>query len=98
MFGFFQTNNPNSHLRRAMELLREANLARIEHQAAAEHHGALAQMYAERAARLEREIYDSMPMPLGEAATAAARREPEEKAILYALDAGRRLDAQANKG
>ncbi len=38
MFSIFQ-HNRNGHLRRIMTLLEEANLARIEHQAAAEHHG-----------------------------------------------------------
>ena len=94
MFNFFQST-PNSHLRRAMELLREANLARIEHQAAAEHHGALAKMYAERAARLEREVYEAMPLVEGMSG-AARGKELEERPVLYALDAAnRRLDAQA---
>ncbi|MDA7417386.1 hypothetical protein PGB34_13535 [Xenophilus arseniciresistens] len=55
--------NPNAYLKRAEVMLTEANMARMEHQAAAEHHGALAQMYAERVARLERELYGSRPMP-----------------------------------
>ena len=59
----FLTRGPNEHLKRAEVLLREAHLARIEHQAAAEHHAALADMYAERAARLEREVYGSRPIP-----------------------------------
>lgn len=88
MFSFFQPNR-NGHLRRVMALLEEAHLARIEHQAAAEHHGALARMYSERAKRLERELYGSAQMPIGDA------KGHDEKAVLYALDANRRLEAQA---
>jgi len=93
MFGFFQPSR-NSHLRRVMTLLEEANLARIEHQAAAEHHGALGRMYAERAKRLERELYGSTHLPQPEGHVAAGKA-PDEKAVLYALDANnRRLEAQ----
>ncbi|WP_009522261.1 hypothetical protein [Imbroritus primus] len=46
----------DAHVRKAREYLMEANLARVEHQAAAEHHAALARMYAERVARLEQEV------------------------------------------
>lgn len=45
-----------AHVRKSMEYLEEANLAWVEHQAAAEHHAALAKMYAERIARIEAEI------------------------------------------
>ncbi len=62
MFGILRRRS-NEHLKRAEVLLQEASLARVEHQAAAEHHGALAQMYSERVARLEREIYGSRPLP-----------------------------------
>ena len=44
------------HIRKSLEYLEEANLAWVEHQAAAEHHAALATMYAERIARIELEI------------------------------------------
>ncbi|VTU40006.1 hypothetical protein H4CHR_04907 [Variovorax sp. PBS-H4] len=90
MFSFFQPNR-NGHLRRVMALLEEAHLARIEHQAAAEHHGALARMYSERAKRLERELYGSAQLPIGD----ASGKGQDEKAVLYALDANRRLEAQA---
>jgi hypothetical protein len=83
MFNLFA--NRNGHTRRAMELLKEAQLARIEHQAAAEHHDALARMYTERVARLEREICESMSIPL----EAGARIGLEERPMLYALDANR---------
>ena len=93
MFSFFQPNR-NGHLRRVMTLLEEAHLARIEHQAAAEHHGALARMYAERAKRLEREVYGSSHVPLGEN-SAPSHKTSDDKPVVYALDANRRLEAQA---
>lgn len=46
----------DAHLRKSREYLEEANLGRVEHQAAAEHHSALARMYADRIARIEAEI------------------------------------------
>ncbi|RZL88886.1 MAG: hypothetical protein EOP82_21500 [Variovorax sp.] len=92
MFGLFQ-HNRNGHLRRVMNLLEEAHLARIEHQAAAEHHGALARMYAERAKRLEREVYGSAHLPLGEGG--APGKGADEKHVVYALDANRRMEPQA---
>ncbi|MEO8012580.1 hypothetical protein [Polaromonas sp.] len=48
-----------AHIRRSFEYLEEANLAWVEHQAAAEHHAALAKMYSERIARIESEIKNS---------------------------------------
>jgi hypothetical protein len=91
MFSFFQPNR-NGHLRRVMTLLEEAHLARIEHQAAAEHHGALARMYAERAKRLEREVYGAPNVSLGEGG--APQKMTDEKPVVYALGANRR-DGQA---
>lgn len=92
MFSIFQPSR-NGHLRRVMTLLEEAHMARIEHQAAAEHHGALARMYAERAKRLERELYGSSALPSGEGAT--PHKSADDKQVVYALDANRRLDGQA---
>lgn len=46
----------DAHIRKSIEYLEEANLAWVEHKAAAEHHAALAKMYAERIARIEAEI------------------------------------------
>ena len=48
-----------AHIRRSLEYLEEANLAWVEHQAAAEHHAALAKMYSERIIRIEEEIKNS---------------------------------------
>ena len=52
MFEFFSLS-AKAYLRRAETMLREARFAQLEHEAAAEHHYALACMYAERVARLE---------------------------------------------
>lgn len=57
-FHFFEPRT-EAHVRRSLEYLREANLAWVEHQAAAEHHAALAKMYSERIARIEAEIKNS---------------------------------------
>jgi len=84
MFSFFSRN---SHLRRAMGLLEEAQMARLEHQAAAEHHAALARMYTDRAKRLEREIYGSAASHEGP--VTAPGKLHHEKPALYALDATR---------
>lgn len=56
LFGFREA----LHLRKSRDFLREAQLARLEHEMAAEHHGALARMYRERVVRLERELADAM--------------------------------------
>lgn len=91
MFSIFQPSR-NGHLRRVMTLLEEAHMARIEHQAAAEHHGALARMYAERAKRLERELYGASALPGAEGG--AGHKSTDDK-VVYALDAAnRRLDGQ----
>ncbi|MDM0111006.1 hypothetical protein QTI66_02545 [Variovorax sp. J22R133] len=90
MFNFLQFNR-NSHLRRAMALLEEAHMARLEHQAAAEHHAALARMYSDRAKRLEREIYGTAHQSLQEGA-AATPKVGHDKPAIYALDAARQPD------
>jgi len=66
MFSLFR--RPDVHLKRVTELLRDAQINRVEHQAAAEHHSALALMYAQRAERLEAELRGSLPELLGAAA------------------------------
>ncbi len=57
-FDLFQTS-VDAHTRKAREYLQQANLARLEHQVAAEHHSALASMYAQRVAWLEQELSSS---------------------------------------
>ena len=44
------------HIRRARGYLEEARMAMLEHSIAAEHYQAMTSMYAQRVARLEREI------------------------------------------
>ena len=52
MFDFFHQSS-KAYTKRAQLLLIEARFAQLEHEAAAEHHYALAQMYAARVQRLE---------------------------------------------
>lgn len=52
MFDFFNQSS-KAYAKRAEALLIEARFAQLEHEAAAEHHHALAQMYADRIRRLE---------------------------------------------
>ena len=54
---------PEAHIRKSLEYLEEANLAWVEHQAAAEHHGALAKMYSERITRIEAELRNAHQPP-----------------------------------
>lgn len=58
-FDIFHSR-PDAHIRKAQEYLQQAHVARIEHQTAAEHHAALAAMYAQRVTWLEREVADSI--------------------------------------
>ncbi len=58
-FDLFHTR-VDAHVRKAQQYLQEANVARLEHHVAAEHHSALASMYAERVAWLERELSESV--------------------------------------
>lgn len=61
-FHFFE--RVDTHIRKSLEYLEEAQLAWVEHKAAAEHHSALARMYAERIARIKAEISSGQPVPL----------------------------------
>jgi hypothetical protein len=54
-FDFFRTR-ADAHILKAREYLQEANMARLEHQTAADHHAALAAMYSQRAIWLEQEL------------------------------------------
>ena len=65
-FDLFHTR-VDAHVRKAQEYLQAANVARLEHHVAAEHHSALASMYAQRVAWLEQELSESVirfDMPL----------------------------------
>lgn len=84
MFDFFEYGS-KAYAKRSETMLREALFARLEHEAAAEHHQALARMYAERIARLQREALSNpwsmstasaapAPTPAGEERRVADRR------------------------
>jgi len=74
----------DAHIRRSREFLNEANLARVEHQAAAEHHTALARMYAERIARLEVEINTALqPAPLTTRPNGDEGERPMGDSVVY---------------
>ena len=81
-FDLFHTR-VDAHIRKAQEYLQAANLARIEHQIAADHHLALASMYAQRVIWLEQELSESVarfgPSFRGVVSVAAdgAKRGPE---------------------
>ena len=49
----------DEHIRKSRDYLEEAQVRQVEHQAAAEHHGALAKMYADRVARIQMELSDA---------------------------------------
>ena len=59
MFDFFN-HGSRAYERRAETMLREARFAQLEHEAAAEHHDALARMYADRVLRLEGTCRDAV--------------------------------------
>ncbi len=86
-FDLFSTR-ADAHVRKAEEYLQAANVARIEHHVAAEHHSALASMYAMRVAWLEQELADSVarfssPMRSNAQASAdAPKRGPESVVTL----------------
>ena len=58
-FKFFERQG-DAHIRKSREYLEDAHVGRVEHQAAAEHHSALAKMYAERIVRIEAEINEAL--------------------------------------
>ena len=58
-FDLFHTR-VDAHVRKAQEYLQAANVARLEHHVAAEHHLALASMYAQRVVWLEQELSESV--------------------------------------
>ncbi|KQX92272.1 hypothetical protein [Variovorax sp. Root473] len=86
MFDFLFRPTHTAYLKRASALLEEAQMARIEHQAAAEHHSALARMYAERARRLENELYRQPRAAEHGPDTVAVEDRPQ----LYSLDGSRK--------
>lgn len=59
-FYFFDRRH-KPHVRKSLQYLQEAQLACIQHRTAAEHHAALARMYAERIDRIEAEMNSAIP-------------------------------------
>lgn len=85
-FHLFEKTS-EAYLRKSREYLEDANLARVEHQIAAEHHAALAKMYTERIARIEAEISHALQPqsamsrePSGEE---GERAKPAESVVAY---------------
>ena len=79
-----------AHIRKSLEYLEEANLAWVEHQAAAEHHAALANMYAGRVGRIELEIKNShqlrppsMFRPVEDSREDSGERAKSESVLVY---------------
>lgn len=75
----------DAHIRKSREYLEEANLGRVQHQAAAEHHGALAKMYADRIVRIEAEISDAFQVrsSAAESASGDEVRVKSDPVMLY---------------
>lgn len=78
MFDIFDQGS-KAYAKRTETMLREAMFARLEHEAAAEHHQALARMYAERIARLQAEIAAGPWSPRRAEPPAALSDEPPER-------------------
>ena len=62
----------DEHIRKSRDYLEEAQVRQVEHQAAAEHHGALAKMYADRVARIQAELSDAFQVRATTAPTVEA--------------------------
>lgn len=85
MFDFF-TLSSRAYTRRADTMLREARFAQLEHEAAAEHHQALANMYADRVLRLEAARRASRPAEINVPAEAPlAELQRAERSLLRVL-------------
>ena len=80
MFDFFNQSS-RAYAKRARMLLQEARFAQLEHEAAAEHHHALAKMYADRVRRLEAPLleavrHEEQPSEAPVATTSEGQRAP----------------------
>ena len=91
-FHLFEKNS-EAYLRKSREYLEEANLARVDHQIAAEHHAALVKMYTERIARIEAEISHALqPQPSmgrSEPPSEESERAKPESVVAYPARAAR---------
>jgi hypothetical protein len=79
----------DAYIRKSREYLEEAHVRRVEHQAAAEHHSALAKMYAARIVRIEAEVRDTLQvapgggLPLGDAGPPRNARLKSDSVVSY---------------
>ena len=86
---FHLFEHADAHVQKSLEYLEEANLAWVEHKAAAEHHSALAKMYAERIIRIEAELNHArqaqtlMTRPPATELQDAAERPKPEAVVVY---------------
>ena len=87
---FHLFEHADAHIRKSLEYLEEANLAWVEHKAAAEHHSALARMYAERIVRIEAEVSNARqsqtlmtPRQPAEALPDPGERNKAESVVAY---------------
>ncbi len=85
---FHLFEHADAHVRKSLEYLEEANLAWVEHKAAAEHHSALAKMYAERITRIEAEVNNARQsqtlmtrQPAAELPDSGERNKPESVVV-----------------
>ena len=91
---FHLFEHADAHVRKSLEYLEEANLAWVEHKAAAEHHSALAKMYAERIIRIEAEVNNARQsqslmtlQPAAELPDSGERHKPESVVVYPARSA-----------
>lgn len=84
MFDFFHQSS-KAYTKRAQLLLTEARFAQLEHEAAAEHHYALAQMYAARVQRLEAPLTTDVPRSVTMGAEALATAPETQRPPLRVL-------------
>jgi len=75
------------YMRRIQQGLEEARMAALEHESAAEHHAALANMYRERVRRLQAEMRAVTSEATSQAAQPEAASEPEVDAAAEAAAA-----------
>ncbi len=78
----------DEHIRKSRDYLEEAQVRQVEHQAAAEHHGALAKMYADRITRIEAELSNAFQVrpanaPPVEALTNESLRLKSDSVVNY---------------
>lgn len=89
MFSLSFFSGEPRYIRRARAYLQEARMSMLEHTIAAEHYQASAEMYAERARRLEEEIAHWEAHKTGEEHANAAPAVPAKAVAQGRMDAGK---------